>query len=85
MKRSLLVVSGILAAAVPLSAQTLTGAGATFPNPIYTKWFDAYNKKTGIQKLSVDRIRRRHPPIHRGYGGLRGQRQAHERVPNSSG
>jgi phosphate transport system substrate-binding protein len=30
-------------------AQKLTGAGATFPNPIYTKWFDAYNKKTGIQ------------------------------------
>src|SRR4026208_1630645 len=39
-----------LAAAAPLSAQQkLTGAGATFPNPIYTKWFDAYNKKTGIQ------------------------------------
>jgi phosphate transport system substrate-binding protein len=32
-----------------VSAQTLTGAGATFPNPIYTKWFDAYNKKSGIQ------------------------------------
>ncbi len=32
------------------SAQvTLTGAGATFPNPIYTKWFDAYNKRTGVQ------------------------------------
>src|SRR3954451_5446536 len=32
------------------SAQvSLTGAGATFPNPIYTKWFDAYNKKTGVQ------------------------------------
>jgi phosphate transport system substrate-binding protein len=28
---------------------SLTGAGATFPNPIYTKWFDAYNKKTGVQ------------------------------------
>jgi phosphate transport system substrate-binding protein len=27
----------------------LTGAGATFPNPIYTKWFDAYNKKTGVR------------------------------------
>jgi phosphate transport system substrate-binding protein len=27
----------------------LTGAGATFPNPIYTKWFDAYNKETGIR------------------------------------
>ncbi|HQR18532.1 MAG TPA: phosphate ABC transporter substrate-binding protein PstS, partial [Gemmatimonadales bacterium] len=22
---------------------------ATFPNPIYTKWFDAYNKATGVQ------------------------------------
>src|SRR5690349_5155348 len=34
----------------PAAAQTsLTGAGATFPNPIYTKWFDAYNKKTGVQ------------------------------------
>ena len=33
-----------------VSAQvSLTGAGATFPNPIYTKWFDAYNKKTGVQ------------------------------------
>src|SRR6266545_1888670 len=31
------------------AAQSLTGAGATFPNPIYTKWFDAYNKKTGVQ------------------------------------
>ena len=27
----------------------LTGAGATFPNPIYTKWFDAYNKQTGVR------------------------------------
>ena len=35
--------------AVPAVAQQLTGAGATFPNPIYTKWFDAYNKKTGVQ------------------------------------
>jgi phosphate transport system substrate-binding protein len=34
----------------PLGAQVaLTGAGATFPNPIYSKWFDAYNKKTGVQ------------------------------------
>jgi phosphate transport system substrate-binding protein len=28
---------------------TLTGAGATFPNPIYTKWFDAYAKQTGVR------------------------------------
>jgi phosphate transport system substrate-binding protein len=46
---SLLIVTGLLASATPAAAQRLTGAGATFPNPIYTKWFDAYNKKTGIQ------------------------------------
>lgn len=49
MKRSLLILSGLLASATPAAAQGLTGAGATFPNPIYTKWFDAYNKETGIQ------------------------------------
>ncbi len=27
----------------------LTGAGATFPNPIYTKWFDEYHRQTGVQ------------------------------------
>ena len=27
----------------------LTGAGATFPYPIYSKWFDAYYKSTGNQ------------------------------------
>jgi phosphate transport system substrate-binding protein len=41
-----LLVPGLIGSA---SAQKLTGAGATFPNPIYSKWFDAYNKKTGIQ------------------------------------
>ncbi len=46
-----LVVSGAgLVNAFGLAAQVaLTGAGATFPNPIYTKWFDAYSKKTGVQ------------------------------------
>jgi len=50
MKRSsLLLLSGLLAPTTHILAQSLTGAGATFPNPIYTKWFDAYNKKTGVQ------------------------------------
>jgi phosphate transport system substrate-binding protein len=44
-----LIVGIALAIAAPAAAQSLTGAGATFPNPIYTKWFDAYSKKTGIQ------------------------------------
>ena len=30
-------------------AQTLSGAGATFPAVIYTKWIDEYNKLTGVQ------------------------------------
>jgi phosphate transport system substrate-binding protein len=49
MRRSFLIVGVALALAAPAAAQSLTGAGATFPNPIYTKWFDAYSKKTGIQ------------------------------------
>jgi phosphate transport system substrate-binding protein len=28
---------------------SLTGAGATFPNPIYSKWFDAYHRETGVR------------------------------------
>ena len=31
-----------LTAAAPACAQNLTGAGATFPNPIYSKWFSEY-------------------------------------------
>ncbi|HEX6089542.1 MAG TPA: phosphate ABC transporter substrate-binding protein PstS [Gemmatimonadales bacterium] len=31
------------------SGAGLTGAGATFPNPIYTKWFDEYHRQTGVQ------------------------------------
>jgi phosphate transport system substrate-binding protein len=27
----------------------LTGAGATFPNPLYTRWFDAYARETGVR------------------------------------
>jgi phosphate transport system substrate-binding protein len=49
MTRQLLVLAGLLTATTPVAAQSLTGAGATFPNPIYTKWFDAYSKKTGIK------------------------------------
>jgi phosphate transport system substrate-binding protein len=31
------------------SGTGLTGAGATFPNPVYTKWFDEYHRQTGVQ------------------------------------
>jgi phosphate transport system substrate-binding protein len=45
-----LLALALAAGAGPATAQVaLTGAGATFPNPIYSKWFDAYNKQTGVQ------------------------------------
>ena len=32
----------------PANAADISGAGATFPYPIYAKWADAYKKETGI-------------------------------------
>ncbi|HRO00167.1 phosphate ABC transporter substrate-binding protein PstS [Nitrobacter sp.] len=32
---------------VPVKAADVTGAGATFPFPVYSKWADAYKKETG--------------------------------------
>jgi phosphate transport system substrate-binding protein len=45
------IAAAALAAAVmtaPASAADISGAGATFPYPIYAKWADAYKKETGI-------------------------------------
>ncbi len=36
------------AAIAPAKADNISGAGATFPYPIYAKWADAYKKATGI-------------------------------------
>jgi len=33
----------------PALAQDLTGAGATFPQPLYSKWFNDYAVKTGVK------------------------------------
>src|SRR5205814_4231022 len=38
----------VAAAFTPASAIDLSGAGATFPYPIYAKWADAYKKETGV-------------------------------------
>ena len=40
-----LVVCASIGAAAPL----INGAGATFPYPIYSTWFDEYHKKTGVR------------------------------------
>ncbi len=44
-----LAAAGLVAAAVslPAVAADISGAGATFPYPIYAKWADAYKKETG--------------------------------------
>jgi phosphate transport system substrate-binding protein len=34
--------------AAPAFAADISGAGATFPYPIYAKWADAYKKETGV-------------------------------------
>lgn len=33
----------------PTQSVSLNGAGATFPQPLYTKWFDEYYKLTGVK------------------------------------
>ncbi|CAG1017678.1 Phosphate-binding protein PstS [Burkholderiaceae bacterium] len=40
---------GLSLAAGAALAQDVTGAGATFPAPLYAKWADAYNKATGAR------------------------------------
>ena len=47
--RSLFLSSALATISVAVSAQDMTGAGATFPAPIYAKWADAYNKATGAR------------------------------------
>src|SRR5437868_1890589 len=43
----ILIAAGLLAAAsfAPAIAADISGAGATFPYPIYAKWADAYKKE----------------------------------------
>jgi phosphate transport system substrate-binding protein len=53
MNKTLLVVLLFLALAVPAGAQPnavlLNAAGATFPYPIYSKWFSDYHHHTSVQ------------------------------------
>jgi phosphate transport system substrate-binding protein len=53
--KSLLVAVGFGAAALTAFAADITGAGATFPYPIYAKWAEAYKKQTntGLNYQSI--------------------------------
>src|SRR5678816_4392425 len=47
-KKAILAIGAVAAAiAYPAYAVDISGAGATFPYPIYAKWADAYKKETG--------------------------------------
>ena len=50
MRKSLTAFLGAAAVTFGAGAHALdiTGAGATFPYPIYAKWAEAYKAKTGI-------------------------------------
>lgn len=44
-----LMVSGCSSKGQPSSVTNLTGAGATFPYPLYSKMFDTYDASTGVR------------------------------------
>ncbi|PWB81938.1 MAG: phosphate ABC transporter substrate-binding protein PstS, partial [Methylocystaceae bacterium] len=46
-QRAALTAAIVVGAASVASAVDISGAGATFPYPIYAKWADAYKKETG--------------------------------------
>src|SRR5262245_12362740 len=54
---ALLVASALaLAASVGSAAKLINGAGATFPYPIYSKWFDEYRKKNSDVQINYQSI-----------------------------
>jgi len=61
MKKTSLVVSILLVLAIAVSAQPagtilLNAAGATFPYPIYSKWFDVYHQKDPNVQINYQSI-----------------------------
>ena len=74
-RQQLAAAAGVLAlAGGTLAAQTIqiNGAGATFPYPIYSKWFSEYNK---VQPERPDQL-----PV----AGFRGGHQAAHAAARSS-
>jgi len=45
----LLLVTSLVAGEAAFAQMKLNGAGATFPYVIYSKWFDVYSKKSGVE------------------------------------
>ena len=47
--KTIVAVLLLAVASFAASAQQITGAGATFPYPVYSAWAAAYNKETGVR------------------------------------
>ena len=54
--KSLAVVISAFALVTGAGAQSLNGAGATFPNPIYSKWFYEFSQRKGGLKINYQPI-----------------------------
>ena len=46
--RVITILGALAATVLPVAAVDISGAGATFPYPLYSKWADAYKKETGV-------------------------------------
>ena len=46
--RVITILGALAATVLPAAAIDISGAGATFPYPLYSKWADAYKKETGV-------------------------------------
>jgi phosphate transport system substrate-binding protein len=51
-----LAVFALVAIGVAQAALSINGAGATFPNPMYSKWFDEYHKKNPDLEINYQAI-----------------------------
>ena len=68
MRKIVLLLVCVLLPLAAIGQTTLNGAGATFPNPMYSKWFSEYHKLHGDIQINYQ-------PIGSG-GGIRGVTEA---------
>jgi phosphate transport system substrate-binding protein len=48
-KTAIAITGAVFVLGTAVHADSLNGAGATFPQPLYQKWFQEYNDKTGVE------------------------------------
>ena len=81
MRKIVLLLVCVLLALPAVGQTTLNGAGATFPYPIYSKWFSEYHKTHPDVEINYQSIGSGGgiQPGHGRHGGFRRQRHADDR------